>query len=152
MQSFRYAGGCRVRCPHSKKGGVLTGGLLSSTGGVTGLLVTGVSSFRSFLISPDGDPPPGGFALADLSQVLEVVAPGLAMETVDALLLMEVVFHLLPSALPAARPLHTLAHVAVAHVLLSASWAPTTGGGFSHCIWASPIRFQASLILDGHLS
>jgi len=68
-KSFRYAGGYLVRCPRSKEGGVraggggvvtggggvLTSGLLRSTGGVTGLLVTGVSS----LISPDGAPPPG---------------------------------------------------------------------------------------------
>jgi len=68
-KSFRYAGGCLVRCPHSKEGGViaggdgvvtgggsvLTGGLLRSTGGFTGLLATGVSS----LISPDGAPPWG---------------------------------------------------------------------------------------------
>jgi len=64
-KSFRYAGGCLVHCPRSKESGVLTGGggvltsrLLRSTGGVTGLLVTGVSSFRSSLISPDGAPPP----------------------------------------------------------------------------------------------
>jgi len=43
-----------------REGGVLTGGLLSSTGGVTSLLVTGISSLCSSLISPDGAPSPGG--------------------------------------------------------------------------------------------
>jgi len=92
------------------------------------------------------------------------MASGLVLEMVNALLLMEAVFHLLPSPLPAARPLHTLVRVAVAHALLSAPGAPTTGGGlfpgggffreggFFRCIRASPIRFQASLILDRHLS
>jgi len=61
MKSFRYAGRCLVRCPRSREGGVLNGGLLSSTGGVTGLLVTGVSSLCFSLISPDRAHPPGGF-------------------------------------------------------------------------------------------
>jgi len=60
MKFFRYAEGCLVHCLRTKEGGVLTGGLLSSTGGVTGLLVTGVSSSCSSLISPDGAPPWGG--------------------------------------------------------------------------------------------
>jgi len=80
------------------------------------------------------------------------MALGPVLEVADALLLMEVVFHLLPSPLPAARPFHTLARVAATHASLSASGAQTTGGGFLHCIRASPIRFQASLILDRHLS
>jgi len=151
MKSFRYAGGCLVCCPRFRESGVLTGGLLSSTGGVTGLLVTGVSLFCSSLISLDGAPSSGGFALPDPFQVPGVMALGLALEMADALLLMEVVFHLLPSPLPAAPPLHTW----------SVSPSPTRccpppglqqRGGFSHCIRAGPIRFQASLILDRHLS
>jgi len=128
MKSFKYAGGCLVRCPRSKEGGVLTGGLSSSTGGVTGLSVTGISSLCCSLVSLDGAPPGGeGFALPDPVWVPEVMASDLALETADALPLMEVVSHLLPSLLPAARPLHTLVRVAAAHVLLSASGAPTTG-------------------------
>jgi len=94
-------------------------------------------------------PQGGGFALPDPFQVPEVMALGLALETADALLLVEAVFHLLPSPLLAARPLHILARVAAAHTLLSASWAPTTGGGAS--LTASGLA-QASLILDKHLS
>jgi len=56
------------------------------------------------------------------------MALGLALEMADALVLMEVVFHLLPSPLPAARPLHTLVRVAVTHALFPASGAPTMGG------------------------
>jgi len=99
MKSFRYAGGCLVRCPRSRGGGALTGrlssgggaltgGLLSSTGGVTGLLLTtGVSSSCSFLNSLDGAPPRGGFALPESKQVPEVVALDLALGAMSALLL-----------------------------------------------------------------
>jgi len=128
MKSFKYAGGCLVRCPHSREGGVLTGGLANSTGGVIGLLVTGISSLCSSLISPDGAPPRGVFALSDPARVPEVMASDLALETADALLLIEVVSHPLPNLLLAARPLHTLVCVAAAHASLSASGAPTTGG------------------------
>jgi len=68
-------------------------------GGVTGLLVTGISSIGSFLISQDGAPRPGGFCTS---------GPGSGsgsdgiQETADALPLMEVVSHPLPSLLPAA--------------------------------------------------
>jgi len=115
MKSFKYAGGCLVRCPRFKETGVLAGG-----DGV----VTGVFS----LISTDGAPPRGGgFALPDPSQVPEVVVLGLALEAVNALPLTEVAFPPSPRHLPAARPPHILARAAAAHVLLSASWAPTTG-------------------------
>jgi len=70
------------------------------------------------------EPLPGGgrgFTLPDLLRVPEVMASDLALETTDALLVMEAVSHLLPSTLPAVRPLHTLARVTAAHVLLSAS-------------------------------
>jgi len=134
-KSFRYVGGCLVRCPRSKKSGVLagedgvlTGGRLCSTGGVTGLLVTGVSA----LISSDGAPHrEGGFALPDPSQVPEVVALGLALWAVGALPLTEVAFPPSPSPLSTTRPPHILARGAAAHALLSASWAPTTWRGAS---------------------
>jgi len=67
------------------------------------------------------------------------MALGLALEVAGALPLLEAAFHPLPNPLPAAKPLHTLAYVAAAHVLLSASGAPTTRGGFSRRIRASPI-------------
>jgi len=71
-------------------------------GGVTRLLVTGVSSFRSSLISPDRAPPPEGFALPDLSQVPEMMTLGLALEAVGALPAMGVAFPSSSSPLPAA--------------------------------------------------
>jgi len=94
---LKYAGGCLVRCPHSRGGGALTGELSSSTGGVPGLLVTGSS-----LVSPDGAPPLWGFALSDPARVMEVMVSGLALEAANALLLAEVVASLLPSPPPAA--------------------------------------------------
>jgi len=74
-----------------------------------------------------------------------------ALEAAGLLLLGGVAVHLLPGLLPVARLRHTLVHTAASRALLSASWAPTTRG-FFHRIWASPIRLQASLILDGRLS
>jgi len=95
--------------------------------------------------------PPWGFALPDPARVPEVMVSGLALEAADAPLLAEVVAHFLPGPLPAVRPPHTRVHAAAARAPLSVSGAPTKGG-FSHCIRASPIRLQASLILDRHLS
>jgi len=102
MKSFKYAGDCLVCCPRSREGGILTGGLSRTTGGVTGLSVTGISSLCSSLISPGGAPPRGDFALPDPAQVPKVMAADLVLETVDALLLMEAVSHPLPSLLLAA--------------------------------------------------
>jgi len=104
--------------------------------------------------------PRGVFALPSPYLDLEVSVAGLALEVeglalgaVGALPLAEVAFFALPSPLSAALPLHTLGHIAAARALLSASWAPTTeGGGLSSCSWASPIGFQANLVLDRYLS
>jgi len=108
MKSFKYAGGCLVRCPHFREGGVLTGGLSSSTGGVTGLLVTGSSPICSSLIFPGwSSSPGGGFALPDPARDPEVMVSDLALETADTLLLVEVVFRFLPNLPLAAQPPHT---------------------------------------------
>jgi len=101
--------------------------------------------------SLDGTLPPGGFTLPDPSQVPEVMALGLVLEAVGTLMLTEVAFPPSPSPPPAARPPHTLPRVTAAHTLLSASWAPAIGG-LSCRIRASPIRLQASLIPNRHLS
>jgi len=116
-------GGCLLRCPLSRGGSALTGGLPSFTGDVF-CLISAVSS----LVSSDEAPPPWGFALPDPARVLEVVASGLALEAADALSLLEVVAHLSPSLRPVARPLHTLVRGAAVPASLFASWAPTTGG------------------------
>jgi len=119
MKSFKYAGGCLVRCPRSRESGVLaggsgvvtngdgalTGGLLCSTGGVSGLLVTVVSSPRSPDLREEVQNPPrgeGGFALPGPTQVPEVVALDLALGVVGALPLTEVAFPASPSLLPTA--------------------------------------------------
>jgi len=92
--------------------------------------------------------PWGGFALPDPSQVPEVMGLGLALEMADALLLMEAVFHLLPSPLPAARPLHTLARTTATHALWSASGALTTM--LRHCL--HPRLVVGSAHLHGRVS
>jgi len=101
MKSFKYAGGCLVCCPRSRRGGVLSGRLLSFTGGVAGLLVY----FFALLFSGFSGWGPllrGGFVLPDPARVPEVMASDPALEMVDVLLQMEAVSHFLPSLLPTA--------------------------------------------------
>jgi len=132
-------------------GGVLTGGLLCSTSGASCPSLVVMSSFSS--LSPDRALLAGGFCTSGSVFGLEVLvagltleAEGLALEAVGALPLMEVAFLALPSLLSTARLLHILVHVTAARALFFASW------GLSCRTGASPIGFQAGLILNKHLS
>jgi len=114
-------------------GGVLTGGLLHSTGGISCLPSTVVSS--SLLFSPDGASPVGGFALPEVYSVPEVVVvalelDGLALGAVGAPPFVEAAFLTAPSLLSATRPIRNWVCDATARALLSASWALTMGGPF----------------------
>jgi len=81
-------------------GGVLTDGLLVSTGSASCPL-----RFDPFSLSPDGAPPVGVFALSSPymgSEVMVAEAEGLVLGAVGALPLMEVAFPALPIPLSAA--------------------------------------------------
>jgi len=146
---FKYDGGCLVGCPRSRRGGALTGGLAGASDGASNSPVVVTSS-----CSPDGAPPSVGVCTFGIGWVfrsdgIRLGVGGGGRTSVDT----------------SGRSSHTKSSSSgmttsysgpcrrrprIVVCLLGSNNGGR--GGFSDCIWASPKRLQASLILYGHLS